>query len=139
MATNVQFPIAVHIMAGLGYQGGESITSSHLAMSINTSPSFIRRTLAKLAKAGLVETTKGSKGSCRLAKKASEISLLDIYKAVDPPKAFSIHSYDKEKSCPVSCNIKSALEKSLDKTQKAMERSLAETKLAELVAGMKKR
>ncbi len=138
MATNVQFPIAVHLMAGLGFRCSEGTTSAMLATSINTSPSFIRRTLAKLAKAGLVETTKGCSGCCRLARDASKISLLDIYKAVSPPKAFSIHDYGTKKSCPVSCNIKSVLETTLDKTQRAMERSLAETKLSELVESLKK-
>jgi Rrf2 family protein len=101
---------------------------------VNTSPSFIRRTLAKLAKAGLIETSKGKNGCCRLARKPSKISLLDIYLAVEAPKAFSIHRYEALKPCRVSCNIKSALEKALDQTQRGMERSLAKITLADLLS-----
>ncbi len=124
MAINTQFPIAVHVMAALGYRSGRDTTSGQLAMSVNTSPSFVRRTLAKLSRAGLVETATGKAGACWLAKDAKNISLLDIYRAVDAPKAFSIHHYTEQKACPVSCHIKEALDRALDKTQKAMETSL---------------
>jgi len=139
MAINLQFSIAVHIMAGLAYRRDESTTSANLAMSVNTSPSFVRRTLAKLSNAGLVETATGKAGACWLAMDARNISLLDIYRAVDAPKAFSIHSYAEQTTCPVSCNIKAALDKALKKTQKAMEASLGEISLAQIVSDVRKR
>jgi Rrf2 family protein len=134
MAINTQFPIAVHLMAALGYRSGRDTTSAQLAMSVNTSPSFVRRTLAKLSRAGLVETATGKAGACWLAKDARHISLLDIYRAVDAPKAFSIHHYTEQKACPVSCHIKAALDKALGKTQKAMETSLDDISLAQIVS-----
>ena len=139
MANNVQFSIAVHILAGLACGCDRGVTSGHLAASVNTSPSFVRRTLAKLSKAGLVETATGKAGACWLGKDAKSISLLDIYQAVDAPKAFSIHNYAEQKVCTVSCHIKAALEKALAKTQKAMEASLAEISLAQIVSDVKKK
>src|SRR4051812_49570084 len=139
MATNTQFSIAVHIMAGLACGCDRDVTSSDLAASVNTSPSFVRRVLAKLSKAGLVETATGKAGACWLAKSPKEISLLDIYKAVDAPKAFSIHNYSEQKACEVSCHIKLALEKALGKTQKAMEGALREIKLAQVVSDVKRK
>jgi Rrf2 family protein len=134
MAVNTQFPIAVHIMAALGYHPGADTTSALLATSVNTSPSFVRRVLARLSRAGLVQTATGKAGACWLARDAREISLLDIYRAVDAPRAFSIHHYAEQKSCPVSCHIKHALDRALDKTQKAMESSLDEITLAQIVS-----
>ena len=139
MAINTQFPIAVHLMAALGYSRGKDATSAHLAMSVNTSPSFVRRILAKLSKAGLIETATGKAGSCWLAKETKAISLLDIYKAVDAPKAFAIHDYKESKTCAVSCHIKAALETALGKTQKAMESALKEISLAEIAAAVKRK
>jgi len=138
MAVNVQFPIAVHIMAALGHRRGLETTSSELAMSVNTSPSFVRRVLAKLSKAGLVATSTGKAGACWLARDAKDISLLDIYEAIDAPKAFSIHNYKEQKACSVSCSIKSALEKALQKTQKAMEDSLDDISLSQIVSYVSK-
>jgi len=138
MAVNTQFSIAVHLMAGLAYRGDESTTSANLATSVNTSPSFVRRVLAKLSRAGLVRTATGKAGACWLAKDKRDISLLDIYQAVGAPKAFAIHAYASQKACPVSCNIKKALDKALSKTQKAMEKSLEDIALAEIIADLAK-
>jgi Rrf2 family protein len=137
MAVNTQFPIAVHMMAALGYRQGRNMTSARLAMSVNTSPSFVRRILSKLSKAGLVETATGKAGACWLAKDAKNISLLDIYEAVDAPKAFSIHHYTEQKACPVSCHIKAALDKALAKTQQAMEASLGEISLEKIISDLR--
>jgi Rrf2 family protein len=138
MAVNTQFSIAVHLLAGLGYRQGKDTTSAELAMSVNTSPSFVRRTLSKLSKAGLIETATGKAGACWLAKRPEQISLLDVYQAVKAPKAFAIHAYANQKTCPVSCNIKKALDNALTKTQKAMEENLDDITLAEIIAEIRK-
>jgi Rrf2 family protein len=138
MALNTQFAIAVHLMAALGHNCERELKSGELAMSINTSPSFVRRILAKLSKAGLVETATGKAGACWLAKNPKDISLLDIYTAVDAPKVFSIHPYPEQKQCTVSCHIKNALEQVLDKSQKALEDSLTEVNLEFVLTAMKK-
>lgn len=139
MAVNTQFSIAVHLMAALAYRCGDrDITSGDLAMSVNTSPSFVRRILSRLSKAGLVRTTTGKTGACALARDPREISLLDIYQAIGAPKAFSIHDYTEQKVCPVSCHIKCALEKALAKTQTAMEAGLAGIHLKQIISDVKK-
>jgi Rrf2 family protein len=139
MAINNQFSIAVHLMAGLGYNHNlnKDVTSTSLAKSVNASPSFVRRTLAKLSKAHLARTTTGKLGKCTIAKSANEISLLDIYQAVEAPKAFAIHQYPIESTCAVSCGIKSSLEGVLHETQKAMEESLKKVKLSEVISDLK--
>ena len=63
----------------------------------------------------------------------------DIYEAVDAPEAIAIHNYKEQKGCPVSCQIKTALEHALGKTQKALENSLRNISLAEIVSDVKKR
>ena len=135
---NTQFAIATHIMAALGHAAGKEVNSAEIAGSVNTSSSFVRRILAKLSKAGLVKTVTGKGGSCWLARPARRISLLDIYRAVEAPKAFAIHQYPAEKQCPVSCGIKPALSRVLAKTQQAIEGSLSRTSLAEVISDLTK-
>ncbi len=137
MAANTQFSIAVHMLIALGFECGRQWTSNELALSINTSPSFVRRIMAKLSKANLVLTTMGKSGSCLLAKKPENISLLEIYQAVDAPKTFVIHNYPVQNTCRVSCNIESVMLKVLNKAQNSFEGSLAETSLAEVIADIK--
>jgi Rrf2 family protein len=125
-------------MVALGFNRERQATSSELALSVNTSPSFVRRILAKLSKAGLVNTTTGKSGSCLLAKKPADISLLEIYRAVDAPKAFAIHDYPVQSKCKVSCNIEAAMNKVSAKAQKSFEASLRATSLAEVIADIKR-
>ncbi len=138
MATNTQFSIAVHMMIGLGFNCGRELTSAQMAQSVNTSPSFVRRILAKLSKANLVTTTTGKSGFSALAKKADEISLLEIYKAVGAPQIFAIHDYPSQNFCQVSCNIESVMKKVLDRAQKSFEGSLQNTSLADVIADIVK-
>lgn len=136
-AVNTQFSIAIHILAGLGLK--QDMTSSDLAVSVNAYPSFVRRIMSKLAKAGLVITTTGKSGCCTLARKPNEITLLDIYEAVEAPKAFAIHTYPAQKQCSVSCNIKVSMEKVLERTQKSVEDTLKKTSLADVISDLKKK
>jgi DNA-binding IscR family transcriptional regulator len=95
--------------------------------------------LAKLSRGGLVETATGKNGACWLARSPRDISLLEIYRAVDPPKAFAIHRYPVERRCPVSCHIKSALGRVLNETQQAVEQSLSRISLAQVMADLRKK
>ena len=58
------------------------------------------------------------------------------YRAVDAPKAFAIHQYPVERRCTVSCNIKSALSRVLDETQKALEQRLSRISLAQVISDL---
>ena len=130
---SVQFTVAAHIMAALGYYRGEEISSATLADSVNADPTFVRKSLSKLSKAGLVETKRGQSGASVLARPPQKITLLDIYRASAAPPAFAIHSYPVEKRCPVSRNLKECMSGVLSQAQYSFERSLAKISLSDLV------
>jgi DNA-binding IscR family transcriptional regulator len=90
-ATSVQFTVAAHIMAALGDRHGEEISSATLAESVNADPTFVRKSLSKLSKAGLVVTKRGKSGASLLSRSPRRITLLDIYRASAAPPAFAIH------------------------------------------------
>ena len=133
---NTQFSIAVHLMLGLGTHAGQAVPSAALAQSVNTSPSFVRRVVSKLSRAGLIRTTTGKNGACMLTKDLTTITLLDIYRAVEPPKVFAIHGYPVKRDCPVSCGIKGALGKVLNTAQQSMEAGLKKMRLSDVMADL---
>jgi Rrf2 family protein len=135
---NNQFSVAVHIMTALGDLPGEEVTSAPVTASVGAHEALVRRVLSKLVKAGLVRASRGRNGHSSLAKPANRISLLDIYKAVDPPPVFSIHHYPEEKACRVSCTHKQALQGVLNDTQRDFENSLKKRMLSELIDGAHK-
>lgn len=135
---NVQFSVAAHILAVLGFHYGEEVPSSVLADSVNADPSFVRKSLSKLAKAGLVITKRGKGGAATLARIPSEITLLDVYRASGAPPAFGIHAYREEPHCSVSCRLKPCLSNLLSQAQDSFEQSLEKMTLAELVGDIEK-
>ncbi len=136
---SVQFSVAAHIMAALGFYPGEELSSATLARSVNADPTFVRKSLSKLSKAGLVMTTRGKSGASVLARAPKRITLLDIYRASAAPPAFAIHSYPVDKRCPVSCNLKECMSGVLSQTQDSFERSLAKITLADLVSQIREK
>src|SRR2546426_8092098 len=136
---SVQFTVAAHIMAALGYFHGEEISSAILGDSVNADPTFVRKSLSKLSKAGLVVTKRGKSGASVLARPPRQITLLDIYRASAAPPTFAIHSYAVEKSCPVSCNLKECMSGVLSQAQDSFERSLAKITLAKLVGHIREK
>jgi Rrf2 family protein len=137
-ATSVQFTVAAHIMAALGFFHGEELPSAMLAESVNADPTFVRKSLSKLSKAGLIVTTRGKNGASRLTRPAKQITLLDIYRASAAPPTFAIHSYPVEKRCPISYNIKGCMSSVLKKAQGSFENSLDGITLADVVGELRR-
>jgi len=109
-------------------------TSDYIAESVNTNPVVIRRIVGMLSKAGLVEVKPGVAGA-RLAKRPCEITLLDIYHAVhvvQEDSLFGIHE-NSDTKCPVGKHIQSAIVPVFSAAQKAMENTLQEVDLEEIV------
>jgi Rrf2 family protein len=137
-ATNVQFTVAAHIMAALAFQPGKEFHSAALAQSVNTDPSFVRKSLSKLSKAGLVSTSRGKNGASKLARPPRAITLLDIYRASSAPAAFAVHTYPEKRLCPISAGIKGCMTRILAQAQGSFEKTLAKITLAEVVQQLKR-
>jgi Rrf2 family protein len=136
---NVQFAVATHIMVVLSYRSGEEISSRLLSESVNANPTFVRKSLSKLAKAGLIVTRRGKTGASTLARTAARITLLDIYRASGSPPAFVSHSYPVESECIVSRNFKICMSGVLSEVQEGFERSLSAITLAKLTRRVQNR
>ncbi len=104
-----KFSVSIHIMTVLAYHQGELMTSEQLAGSIRTNPTVIRRLVAKLVDAGLLESFKGKSGGVRISKSAKSISLKDIYAAVSNKQLINTPDKEPHKQCAVSCSMKEIL------------------------------
>jgi Rrf2 family protein len=137
-ATSVQFTVAAHILAALGFHQGDPFPSAMLAESVHADPTFVRKSLSKLSKAGLIVTTRGKNGASRLTRSPKQITLLDVYRASQAPQTFAIHSYPVENRCPISRNIKGCMLSVLKKAQEDFENSLAGITLADVVGEIRR-
>ena len=135
---NSRFTVAVHILTLLEQQEGEPVTSEYIAGSVNTNPSLVRRLLGMLTKAGLTNSQLGSGGGALLARPASKISLLDVYRAVDEGEVFAMHRERPNPACPIGRNIQAALESHFKTATKALENELRQVSIADVLADVRK-
>ena len=135
MKISSRFTVAVHILSLVAIERNELCTSEWIAESVNTNPVVIRRVIGKLRDAELVQVRRGV-GGATLQKPLNEISLLDVYRAVEvveEGELFQMHE-NPNPNCPVGANIEAVLELVLLRAQEAMESVLRDITMEELVA-----
>jgi Rrf2 family protein len=129
---NTRFSVAVHILTFLQTQRGEPATSELVASSVGTNPSLIRRLMGQLIRAGLASAQRGARGGAVLGRPASQITLLDVHRAIDEgAEVIPIHQSANPK-CPVGRSIQGVLERRVDAVERAMNAELARTSIADL-------
>jgi len=129
--------VAVHILSLVHIERNQTLTSAYIAGSVNTNSVVIRRLISKLKQAGFLETHQGS-GGIQLLKPLTDITLLDVYRAVEvveEGELFQMHE-DTNINCVVGANIQSVLEIVLLRAQDAMETVLANVTMDDIVSGI---
>lgn len=140
MQISSRFTLALHIFACIdSFKEEYKVTSDFLAGSTNVNPVIIRKILGQLKSAGLVEVARGS-GGASVAKPLNQITLLDIYNAVECVEdgtLFHFHENPNPK-CPVGRNIHLILDDKLLRVQHAMEKELDSVTLQDIMTDTEK-
>ncbi len=143
MAANSRFAVAVHVLTSLAYRGGrgEAWTSStQLAESVRTNPVVVRRVVAALGRAGLVEAQAGRGGGARLARVPGEVSLAAVYRAVGAEGeaagggVLAHNPNPPNRGCAVSCAMRGALTPVFAAVDDAVLDALGRRTLADVLA-----
>ena len=138
MASNSRFAIAVHTLALMANYGSKPVKSEYIACLVKTNAVVIRRLMCELSRANLIESQSGASGGSWLKKGAKDISLWEIYQAVEMGEVFSLHSPAEGANCQISCNIAEVLTEVQTKVDMAIETSLREISLADILQKLKK-
>lgn len=138
MASSSRFAIAVHTLALMANCEGKPVKSEYIACLVKTNAVVIRRLMCELSRANLIESQSGASGGSWLKKEAQNISLWEIYRAVETGEVFSLHKPAEEANCQISCNIAEVLREVQTKIDAAIEQSLSEIKLADVLRKLKK-
>jgi Rrf2 family protein len=136
MAANSRLTIAVHALAwlALAHRRGRSVlTSEQVAASVNTNPVIIRRSLGDLRRAGLVAVHHGAGAGWSLARPAEEITVLDVYDAVEQEQLFGMHRREPNLECSVGRGIRPALGHLYGEVEHALRRELWRTSIADVL------
>jgi Rrf2 family protein len=132
MTGNSRFAVSVHILAYLAFRTGAAVPSAEIAGSVDTNPVVIRRLLSALVKARLVTAQKGAAGGFSLASTPKNISLLDIYRAVEPEPNHGLRHFTPNHKCPVGAKIETIIHGIFFQAQAGMEAELSRVTLADI-------
>jgi Rrf2 family protein len=137
MLSSSRFIVAIHAMSVLArFAGRGPVCSNVVAQSVHTNPVVIRRLMTELEKARLVRSVAGRSGGFELQRDAAEITLADVYRAVEDETVFRMHKVDPESSCPVAAQIGKILTGPLRAAEGALAASLSRTTLRDVTAAI---
>jgi len=121
----------LHVLLHMARHDGP-MTSETIARMLGTNPVVVRRTMAGLRDAGYVRSEKGHGGGWSIAMDLTEVSLLDVHRAVGGPRIFAIGSEHPDPGCAVEKVVNEAVEDAMREAETLLVRRLGEISLAEL-------
>lgn len=121
MKRNSRLSLALHTLGHMAGDPNRIQTSADIAAHAGTNPVVVRRVLGKLRDAGLLAAEKGHAGGWRLARQPDQITLADVYLALDE----SLVAASRKEESP-SCSVEHILQEKVASVLEEVERSLVE-------------
>ena len=119
MKRNSRLSLALHTLSHMAAEPDRMRTSADIAAHAGTNPVVVRRVLGKLREAGLLTSEKGHAGGWRLARKPQDITLADVYLALDE----RFVAADAAGEAP-TCSVEHALQERVANVLQEIEQSL---------------
>jgi Rrf2 family protein len=132
LAFSQAIAITVFVAAKVEACQYDFVPTKELAETLNIAPPTAVKIIHSLSSVGLIETREGAKGGVRLAKTAAEITLLDVFNAVEQQRPLFRFDSALRISDEKQERVKQAIFKALGHAKKAMHESLATTTIADL-------
>lgn len=123
---------AVHILAFIALNRNEALTSQRIAESIRTNPGCVRQLMVSLRRYGIMTSVQGHARPA-LSRAPADISLLDIYRAVEGGKPLLHLNTHTNPECGVGVNIQLALQDYFDKVQNRAEDEMSRITLQDVL------
>jgi Rrf2 family protein len=136
VAANSRLTIAVHALTWLALahqRGHERLTSDQVAASVRTNPVILRVSLGRLRQVGLVEVSHGARAGWRLARPAEQISLSEVYDAVESQPLFGVHRTEPNQQCPVGRGIRPVLDEIYSRVADVVVQELSRRSIADVL------
>ncbi len=135
---DTKFSVAIHMLILIS-ESSVPLNSEQIAASVGTNASYIRKVLALLSSAGIVEGHRGRSGYA-LKIPPAELTMLQIYQAVTGSGTIHILDIHQNPSdqCLVGQHMKPVLTEMFADIEKSFAALLADRTLADCIANIKK-
>jgi Rrf2 family protein len=129
-----EFAVAVHALVYLRKRG-ETLDSEALARNVCTNPARVRKVMAKLKQAGLVEAKAGAEGGYRFMLDPAAVTLRRVADALqEVPVAAGWRSGDPSMDCMVASGMAAAMDRVYDELNRACLDRLSSISLSDVEA-----
>ncbi len=95
--------LAMHSMLLMSLHEGDILTTKFIAETLNASATHLAKIIQRLNNAKLVESIRGPKGGSKLARAKEQITLMEIFEAIegtyDSPDCLLTKSLCEDKCC----------------------------------------
>ena len=139
MSANTRFAVAIHTAGMLALAEKMRVSSETIARSVSTNPVVVRRVISLLAKHGLVEVRKGQAGGAALVRQPSEITLDELYRAVETPPLMAVPRTPDTSDCPMARCVPPVLSEFFANAEAGFIERLARFTLADVLAAVEQR
>jgi Rrf2 family protein len=136
MATSARFAVGVHLLTALAVNRGKILRSEDAADSANINPAVVRRLFSLMTSAKLISARLGPGGGFELARPASDITLRDVFAAVESGELITEHRSPPSASCPVGAHILPVLREATAPTVEALAEKLSHRTIADIAGGV---
>jgi Rrf2 family protein len=136
MATSTRFAVGVHLLTALAVNPGKVLRSEDVADSANTNPVVVRRLFSLMTAHGLIHARLGPGGGFELARPASEITLRDVFAALESGEVFAERRSPPSASCPVGAHILAVLREATAPAVEALEDELSRATIADIAGAV---
>jgi Rrf2 family protein len=136
MGTSSRFAVGVHLLTALASNPGKVLRSEDVAESANTNPVVVRRLFSLMTAAGLIRARLGPRGGFELSRAASDISLRDVFAAVESGELITEHRSPPSASCPVGAHILPVLREATAPAVEALQQQLSRTTIADIASAV---
>ena len=132
MSKSTRLSSAAYILSFVASRAPEQVTSDTISNAVQDHPTRVRQLISTLVKAGLVKSTRGASGGVALAKPASEISLREVYEAVEENAMISMPQKGMYRGWGADCLVHSKLSALYSDAEARLRAELAQVSIADL-------
>jgi Rrf2 family nitric oxide-sensitive transcriptional repressor len=120
--------LGMHGMVFLAANEGEMCSVGEVAEKLRVSKAHLQKVFQQLARIGLLKSNRGPRGGYSLSRKIDQITLLDIYEAIEGPMKIKSCLFDR----PICRGERCIYGDLLTATQKRYQAYLSGMKLSQL-------